>query len=176
MDAVWCLAVQPSCCIRRTSPINIIWDIQLDKHFASVWTATWKTVKEYEKVPKGESPQQPFISCSVCYTNTSHWCPDFFPFAVPPTPLKLNTTRFSLKSKIPSVAFWIFAFFCFCFLSSWQTISVHGWSFKASTLFEFQGKWKNNVKAWRTVASGIRFSFTFYKSNGAYHPELWETH
>ena len=137
-----------------------------------MWTVTWKIVKAYENIPKGESPQQPLVSCSACYTNTSCWCPDFFPFAIPPTPLKLNTTGFSLKIKILSTAFWTFAFFFFCFFHIWQTISVHSWSFKASTLFEFQGKWKNNVKAWRRVASNIYFSFTFCKSKVAYHPEL----
>lgn len=36
----------------------MIWDIQLDKHFASVWTTTQKTLKEYERASKGASNQQ----------------------------------------------------------------------------------------------------------------------
>lgn len=135
VDTVWCLAVRLSWCIGRASPVkyNLGYSIR-QTFFFSVDNHPKNSQRLWKSMKRGKYS----TAGSRCYTNISHWCPEFFPFAIPPTPLKLNTTGFSLKSTILSIAFCFFPFFLL--LSGWQTLSVHGWSFKASVSSEFQGK------------------------------------
>lgn len=176
VDAVWCLAVRLSCCI-RSSPIKfcLCYSIRQTFHF-NVDSQLKDCKREWKGAKRGKSSTAFHLLFRALHQHQSLVSTFFSLCNSSRSPENKYNRIFFKEQNTTSCIFNYLLFLAFgFFLSSWQTISVHGWSFKASTLFEFQGKWKNNVKAWRTVASGICFSFTFCKSNGAYHPELWET-